>query len=417
MRSGTRRWGIVAALFVVTFGISMPLAAFGVFLPIMAETFGWSRGAIASALSINLVLGGTAGFFVGRLADRHGPRVMLLVTVGLAGCGFGLISSINALWQLYALVGVLAGAGMSSFYLLSTSTVAHWFVDRRGLAIALVLSGFNIGYMVAGPLAAWLIGQFGWRPAYAVIGFGCAVISMIAASTVRLPRGHERETPRGVITSAPASGLTVRQALRDPRFWGINVSWLLLGGTIFTFSVHAVPFARDQGVSLAVASFALTAYGLGSVAGRVATGMLSDRFGTRVTIRAGYTIEIIALIALASAPGPAVFVPVMVLFGIGAASTDNGVVRVIPDLFGLRALGGIMGLLTLGWRMGAATGPAVGGFVYDLVGSYRVPFGTAPFVVAISWLLFALATRGSLRDDAGPRPSASDRSRDERARS
>ena len=417
MRSGTRRWGIVAALFVVTFGISMPLAAFGVFLPIMAETFGWSRGAIASALSINLVLGGSAGFFVGRLADRHGPRVMLLITVGLAGCGFGLISSIDALWQLYGLVGLLAGIGMSSFYLLSTSTVAHWFVDRRGLAIALVLSGFNIGYMVAGPLAAWLIGHLGWRSAYAVIGFGCAIVSMLAASTVRLPRAHEREAPRGAISAAPASGLTVRQAIRDPRFWGINFSWLLLGGTIFTFSVHAVPFARDQGVSLAIASFALTAYGLGSVAGRVATGLLTDRFGTVVTIRAGYAIEIAALVALASAPGPSVFVPVMVLFGIGAASTDNAVVRVIPDVFGLRAIGGIMGLLTLGWRMGAAVGPAAAGFLYDLVGSYRVPFGAAPIVAAISWLLFALATRGSRRDDAAPRPSASDPSSGERARS
>ena len=411
MRSVTRRWGIVAALFVVTFGISMPLAAFGVFLPIMAETFGWSRGAIASALSINLVLGGTAGFFVGRLADRHGPRVMLLITVGLAGLGFGLISSVTALWQLYGLVGVLAGAGMSSFYLLSTSTVAHWFVDRRGFAIALVLSGFNIGYMVAGPLAAWLIGHLGWRPAYAVIGFGCAIVSMIAASTVRLPRAHERESSRGAGTSAPLTGLSLRQALRDPRFWGVNVSWLLLGATIFTFSVHAVPFARDQGVSLAIASFALTAYGLGSVAGRVSTGLLSDRFGTRVTIRAGYAVEMIALIALASAPGPAVLVPVMVLFGIGAASTDNAVVRAIPDIFGLRALGGIMGLMTLGWRAGAAVGPAAAGFLYDLVGSYRVPFGAAPVVVALSWLLFALATRASLQADAAPRPGATDRSR------
>jgi MFS family permease len=87
---------------------------------------------------------------------------------------------------------------------------------------------------------------------------------------------------------------------------------------------------------------------------------------------------------------------------------------VIPDLFGLRAIGGIMGLLTLGWRTGAAVGPAAAGFLYDVVGSYRVPFGAAPVVVVVSWLLFALATRGWRRDDAAPRPSASERSRDER---
>ena len=73
MRPSARRWGIVAALFVVTFGISTPLAAYGVFLPVLAQTFGWSRGAIATALSINLLIGGVAGFGIGALADRHGP--------------------------------------------------------------------------------------------------------------------------------------------------------------------------------------------------------------------------------------------------------------------------------------------------------------------------------------------------------
>jgi MFS family permease len=391
----TRRWAIVLALFVVTFGISMPLAAYGVFLPIIAETFGWSRGAIASAISLSLILGGVAGFFVGRLADRHGPRVMLILTAGLAGIGYGLVSSVGALWQLYVLVGVLGGTGMSSFYLLSTSTVSHWFHDRRGLALALVLAGFNLGYMTAWPLAAWLIEQLGWRPAYAVIGFGCAAVSLLAATSVRLPHASERITARPVGAPTAASGLSLGNALREPRFWILNVSWLLLGGVIFTFSVHAVPFARDQGVSLQIASLALTAYGIGSVTGRVISGLVSDRIGARVTMQAAYIVELAALLILATAPAPGVLLLVMTLFGAGAASTDNTFVRVIPDLFGLRAIGAIMGVLTLGWRIGAALGPAVAGFLYDLTGSYAVPFGAAPAAVVMSWALFWLATRGA----------------------
>src|SRR5437763_14532118 len=88
VRPPARRWLIVAALFAVTYGISTPLAAFGVFLPVIAETFGWSRGAIASALSFNLVVGGLSGYVVGTLSGRYGPRLMLLITVGLAGPGF-----------------------------------------------------------------------------------------------------------------------------------------------------------------------------------------------------------------------------------------------------------------------------------------------------------------------------------------
>jgi MFS family permease len=390
-----RRWLIVAALFAVTFGISMPLAAYGVFLPIIAETFGWSRGAIATALSLNLVIGGVAGFFVGRLADHHGPRVMLLVTVGLAGTGFGLVSAVNALWQLYLLVGFLGGAGMSSFYLLSTATVAHWFPDRRGLAIALVLIGFNLGYMTAGPLAAWLIARVGWQVAYALIGFGCAALALLAASTVRLPRVSERRASHPIAAAgrAPLGGVTLAEALADPRFWYLNVSWLLLGGTIFTFSVHAVPFARDQGLALAIAALALTAYGIGSVVGRLVSGVLSDQFGARSMMRVAYVVELVGLGVLVALPTPGLFLLGMTLFGVGAAATDNTLVRVVPDLFGLRAIGAIMGTLTLGWRSGAAVGPAAAGFFYDAMGSYAVPFWAAPVAVVVSWGLFTLASR------------------------
>jgi len=152
VRSSARRWLIVAALFVVTFGISTPLAAYGVFLPVLAETFGWSRGAIATALSINLLVGGLAGFGIGALADRHGPRLMLVATVALAGAAFALVGTVTALWQLYLFVGILGGVGMSSFYLLTAATVAHWFSDRRGLALALALVGFSLGYITAGPM-------------------------------------------------------------------------------------------------------------------------------------------------------------------------------------------------------------------------------------------------------------------------
>ncbi|MGH7278320.1 MAG: MFS transporter, partial [Candidatus Rokuibacteriota bacterium] len=194
----------MAALFTVTYGISVQLAAYGVFLPVLAETFAWSRGAIATALSVNLLVGGVAGFAIGALADRHGPRIMLVLTVTLAGASFALVSTVEALWQLYLLIGVLGGVGTSSFYLLSTSTVAQWFDERRGLGLALVLVGFNLGYMSAGPLTAWLITQVGWRAAYALLGTGCGLLTMLAALTVRLPRGGEASSLRRPASAAAA---------------------------------------------------------------------------------------------------------------------------------------------------------------------------------------------------------------------
>lgn len=391
----------MASLFVVTYGTSTPLAAYGVFLPVFAEEFAWSRGAIATALSINLLLGGVAGFAIGAVADRHGPRAILTVTGALGGAAFALVSTVDALWKLYLFVGVLGGVGMSSFYLLAAATVTHWFEARRGLALALVLVGFNLGYISGGPLAASLIAAVGWRQAYALLGGGCGLVVLVAAATVRLPRGletaHLGRTPvgpgRGPRGGVP--GVTLRAALTDPRQWLLNVSWFLLGGLVIMISVHAVPFARDRGLGLAAASLALTAYGVGAVSGRLTAGVVSDRFGAHTTLRVGYVLQIVALASLLWVPSRELLMGALALFGAGFAASDTMITRIIPEVFGLRSLGAIMGVLSLGWRCGAALGPAVAGFVYDATGSYAVPFGAAPVVVVISWILFALATRSA----------------------
>jgi MFS family permease len=404
VQPAVRRWLIVAALFVVSYGIATPLAAYGVFLPVLADTFAWKRGAIATALSVNLMLGGFAGWGFGALADRYGPRVVLAGTVTIAGGAFALVSTVGSLWQLYLFVGVLGGLGTSVFYPVSASTVVRWFDEWRGLALAFVLIGFNLGYISAGPLAASLIATVGWRAAAALIGSGCALATAAAALTVRLPRAAEMAALRGrrdpaAPDAAPTleGGVSFAEALADPRQWCLNVAWLLLGGMSLMVSVHAVPFARDQGIGLAAASLALTAYGAGAACGRLAAGVVSDRIGTRTTIRAGYVIQVLMLVALFRAPSRDALLASLAAFGIGFGASDTMIAKIVPDLFGVRAIGAIIGILTLGWRCGAALGPAAAGFLYDVTGSYAVPFGAAPIVVLVSFALFTIAS-------ASPRP-------------
>jgi len=391
LRPPARPWLIVAALFLVTCGMAIPLAAYGVFLPVLSEALGWSRGAVSIALSINLLVGGLAGFGIGALADRYGPRVMLVLTVILAGAAFALVSLVDALWQLYLFVGLLGGIGTSSFYLLSATTIARWFKERRGLALSLVLVGFNLGYVSAGPLAAWLIAELGWRAAYAALGTGAGLIALLGAVSVRMPRRVETVSDRPAHASAP-DGLSLGQALLDPRQWCLNMSWLLQGGLVFMVTVHIVPFARDQGLSLAGASFALTTYGAGAFAGRLVGGVASDRLGTLTTIRVGFMAMTLATVVLVWVPSHVAMLVSMAAFGAGFAAADTMVAKVIPDVFGLRAIGAIMGVLNFGWRFGAALGPAAAGFLFDRTGSYTVAFGVAPFAVLLAWAFFSLGT-------------------------
>jgi MFS family permease len=396
VRCPARRWLIVAALFAVTYGAASLLAAYGVFLPVIAEAFGWSRGAIATALSLNLVVGGVAGFGAGALADRHGPRLLLVVTTLLATAAFALVATVTALWQLYLFVGVAGGLGMSSFYLLSTSTVLRWFDDRRALAVALVLIGYHVGFITAGPLAAWLIASVGWRAAYAALAAGAGVIALLAALTVRLPEAGDVQRA-GDPAPGPApvtpGGLSLGEALTDGRQWCFNAGWLLLGSLSLMVSVHIVPFARDQGIALAGASLALTAYGVGAITGRLAAGVVSEQAGSRATITAAYAVQVVALLLLVAMPSRVALFAALVAFGAGFGAADTLIAKAIPEVFGVRALGAIIGVLTFGWRAGAAAGPAIAGFLYDATGSYAVPFGAAPVVAAASWVLFTLGSR------------------------
>ncbi len=179
--------------------------------------------------------------------------------------------------------------------------------------------------------------------------------------------------------------------MADRRFWFFALSWLLSGAVSLMISVHVVAYARDRGVGLAIASLALTAFGLGSTAGR-AFGGLSDRLGPQGIVRACFGLQIGALAALSFGPSQEILLLLLFVFGLGFTGADTVVVSVIPDVFGLRALGAILGMLSLVWRCGAALGPAVAGFVHDATGSYALPFGAAPAVLVLSYAFFALGS-------------------------
>jgi MFS family permease len=186
--------------------------------------------------------------------------------------------------------------------------------------------------------------------------------------------------------------VTLADALVDPRQWYLNISWLLLGALTLMISVHIVSFAHDQGISLAQASLALTAYGIGAVGGRIGSGIVSDRIGTFTTIRLSYVLQMVALAALLWLSSREALLVALLVLGFGFASADTMLAKAVPEVFGTRALGAILGVLNLGWRFGAALGPVSAGFLYDVTGAYTIPFGAAPVVVLVSWGLFALGS-------------------------
>jgi MFS family permease len=394
-------------MFVFTFSMAMPLASFGVFLPVLSQALGWSRGAISLALTINLVVGGVAAFGVGALVDRYGPRWVLALSVSGAGAAYALASTTRTLGEFYLWLGLLVGVGTSSNYVLAATTVSRWFERGRGLALGIVLTGLNLGFMAGGPTAAWLIDAFGWRTAYVLLGAMLWCVTVPVTLCVRFPEpgaaGRGRPAAATPAGHAGSPGLALSDALRDRRLWYLTTSWVLSGLVYMMLGVHIVAHAKDQGAGLEASAWLLTSLGLGSAAGRLAGGALADRRGAVVVVWGGFALQVLALLGLLGGLSPAVAHVLLALFGLGWGGADTVVAKVTPDAFGLRAIASIMSILNFGWRFGAGVGPAAAGFIHDATGSYRVAFAAAAVLLLLSTVLVSGAAASRRAMMAGAR--------------
>src|SRR5262245_41609421 len=384
-------WVVVGACSLAMFGVWNSYAGFGVFLPVLTNEFGWSRGAISVAPSLNLIVGGLIAFVIGAASDRYGPRLILTASAVLVGALFALASRIDALWHLFPVFGVLLGIAISSVYLVPTTTVSRWFVERRGLALGIMLAGLNLAFVTGPRLSAFMIERLGWRTTYLVLGALVWVLAIPGSLLTRFPPEHSdpavpSETARG------STGATLREALADRRLWLLVTAWMLLGFNQMMMSIHLVSFVKDQGVTLERASLALTILGTGTIAGRILVGIASDRIGTKPMFWVCLTLQITALLSIMAGPSLSVLNVVLFWLGLASAGSDTTLVKGAVETFGVRSIGAVMGVLSLGWRCGAALGPTAAGFIYDAMGTYVLAFTLAAIGLALSSAFFTLGT-------------------------
>jgi MFS family permease len=370
-------------------------AGFGVFLPVLSEELGWSRAALSLAASVSFLVGGVAGLGVGAAADRYGARVVMTSTVLMVAAAYLLASRMTALWHLYLLLGLLLGVGMASMYPVPSAAVSRWFHHQRGLALGILLSSIGVASMVGGPLAAFLLSRLDWQSAYLALGGMVLGLALPSALLIRSAPGTRQ---RGTLPlsasaqrSAPEPGLSLRQALSRRALWLVFSLWLLQGFAATMLAVHIVAYTMDLGAALPKASLALAVQGATMLVGRVAFGSGADRLGAGVAYGSSVGLSVAGLAGLLLHPPLWAIYAGSALFGFGVAGADTIVVRAVADIFGTRALGAVMAFVSLGWRIGAALGPAVAGYLYDTTGEYRLAFGTALLAMTLSGFLFVLA--------------------------
>jgi MFS family permease len=384
-------WIVVAASAAIVCVGMGALFSLGVFLKPMAETMGWSRGAISTVALLNWMAMGLGSFVWGALSDRLGTRAVAVAGGLLLGLGLVLSSQVQALWQLDVTFGVMVGFAVGAFYAPLTSTATKWFTARRGLAVALVSSGIGVGILAIAPLARALTSAWDWRVALLVIGDLAWLIVVPAALLIRETPGDVGAAAMGGAARAGREYST-RQVLTAPQFWAIALTHFACcaahSGPIF----HMVTHATDQGIGPMAAATALGVSGLASIAGRLGGGLLADRFGAKSTLLAGLALQaaMIVLYLFVRELGP--FYALAVVFGVSYGGVMPLYALVTREYFGEKVMGAAYGGVFLVSTLGMGLGSFAGGVLYDRLGSYTWLYAGS-FAIGAAAVLLALTFR------------------------
>ncbi len=377
--------------------------AFGVFFKPVLTEFGWTRAMVSGATSLAMFTNGLIAIAMGSLTDRFGPRLVLTVCGLLLGIGYLLMSKVTAVWQLYLFYGIIIGFGMGGSFIPLASTVARWFVKKRGAMTGLIVAGIGIGAMVGPPSAVRLISIFGWRTSYLIMGCAILVVVVMAAQLIKRDPslmgltafGENEQTPQKAMAGNPtiqAKNLSLGEAVCTGRFWALTAMFFCFGFCLHSIMVHIVPHAMELGFSPADAANLLATIGGLSIIGKIFMGLAGDSIGSRNIILISFILMALALLWLLTAKVIWMLFIFSALFGFAYGGSVAVHSPLVAELFGLNSHGLIMGAAGVGVTIGGAAGPLFTGYIFDITGNYQAAFQVCS-VMGITGVLTTIAIK------------------------
>jgi MFS family permease len=367
--------------------------SYTVFLLPLERDFGWTRSQVASVYSIYLLVHGGTAALAGLVFDRLGPRWVYGTGTALLGAAFWLAGEVSNLWQFYLCIGVLVGLGASLNGMVPGSALlSRWYRTRLSTAIGIAFSATGVGAVFLVPLAQSLIGEFGWRSAYRILGIALIVLLPVVLFLPwkRLAAGspaYHREARR----KKPGEGWTFRAAARTPVFWGLAAIFFFTAASMFSVLVQLVAFFIDAGFTPLSAASAYGFLGLLSAGSVMASGLVSDRFGYRQTVSvsfAGTAAGMAILLAMTFRPSAMLLVMFVLLFGLCMGTRGPIISSLSARYFAGPQVATIYGGIYSANAIGAAAGALTGGVLHDLTGGYRAGLAIALVFVALAALPF-----------------------------
>jgi MFS transporter, OFA family, oxalate/formate antiporter len=389
-------YNIVAAGFAIQAVSIGAMFAYGVFFKEFQVEFGWSRATISGASSLAFFVMGAVGILVGRLNDRIGPRILIAAAGSFLGIGYLLLSYMQSPWQLYMLYGLMVGVGYSTHDVITLSTIARWFVKRRGMMSGIVKVGTGCGQLCVPLIATALIAAFGWRYSCFIIGATALAALVTVAQVMR--RDPERagllpdngyDVPAGTVITVDEGGLSLREASRTKQFWTLCVAEFAVFFCLLTIVVHIVPHARDLGLPPATAAAVIATIGGVSMLGRFTMGTVNDGIGGKRSLITCFIILICGLVWLQLSQGAWMLFLFAIIYGFAHGGLFTVMSPMVAELFGTGSHGLLFGIVLFSGDIGGSIGPLLAGHIFDLTGSYRLVF---LILIALAVVGFILIT-------------------------
>lgn len=398
--SKTYRWVVVACAFLVLFvSQGMTIGGLQVFDEILlghlAEVAGEpiSLGAFKTGLSIMFATAGILGMLAGWLCDKVGPRVLIFGGLALLAVGNFMYSDVQTLTDIYVISALFGLVLVLCGLMINVYLVSSWFTKKRGLAIGLVLAGTSLGNSAFPKLNGWLLGQgIEWQTVFTWIAW-------IPALTIPVLFFFLKDSPSTQGGAQPAgelpklSGYQLGEALKSRNFWCLSLIAMCTFYGILAMSGHTFLFFRGEGYSEAQAGTAVSILFLGGLIGKIIAGYLAESFGRKRVLLIGLLMMLIGIGAMVAAMQVSSGLMVwggLVLFGFGWGGIYTLIQVLAADLFGMIALGKILGAINILDTFGGAAGPVVTGIMVDQTQSYFQPFIVITGLLLLATLCAAL---------------------------
>ena len=381
-------WRLAITLALMTIG-SAGMYVVPVVLPAVQADFGVARADASLPYTLLMIGFGFGGIVMGRLADRFGVSVPLLVGAAGLGAGFSVAALANNIWLFALAHGALIGfVGCSATFAPLIADTSLWFVRRRGIAVAVCASGNYLGGAIWPPIVQRSIDASGWRATYFGLALFCVVVMGTLALLMR-PR-----PPRFV--PAPAGSAAARvQPSNRPFGLTLGQAQLLLcaAGVACCVAmampqVHIVAYCGDLGYGAARGAEMLSLMLACGIASRLISGAICDRIGGLRTLLLGSALQGIALLLFIPFDSLVSLYVISALFGLFQGGIVPSYAIIVREHFPAAEAGARVGTVLMATMLGMALGGWMSGRVFDLTGSYQ-----AAFVNGVAWnaLNFAIA--------------------------